>query len=161
MANAFSLLRQEPLMALRGCTQAASRRFFWAIFAPCFLTGASLPASQGTKLSPKSLAVRCKAVFTEQIFVKTRRPNEGILAYGERGRHSIGGNMPVKTGLRPATQRLVPLYAYRGSFLVCACFSMPDRLPKNSIILLPSYQAVKRFPATVYGIFPKARGRRN
>ncbi len=43
------------------------------------MTGVSLPAPQVTKITSNSFAVGCAAVFTEQIFVQTRRPNEGIL----------------------------------------------------------------------------------
>ncbi len=60
-------------------TRAAPRRCLWALFVPFVLTGASLPAPQVTKITSNSFAVGCAAVFTEQIFVQTRRPNEGIL----------------------------------------------------------------------------------
>ena len=50
----------------------------------------------------KVFTVRCEAVFTEQIFVKTRRPTAGILTYGKGGQRRIGGKMPVKTDLDSA-----------------------------------------------------------
>ena len=79
-------------------TSAARERIFSAPFALFSLQGDSLAASKRTKITRKSLALGCFAVFTEPIWAETRRSPQGILPYFQGLQRSIGANQPVNTG---------------------------------------------------------------
>ena len=91
---------RESSVGLGESNQVASRRLSWRLFALSSLMGACPYASEKTKIHATFLAVRCFAVFTERIFVESRRTPQRIRGYSQGVQRRIGGNPPVKTGLR-------------------------------------------------------------
>ena len=59
----------------------ACHRAFSALFSLFALACASKPASQKPKITRKTIADRCEAVWPEQKCVQTRKGPQGILAY--------------------------------------------------------------------------------
>ena len=60
----------------------------------------SKAASSAPKISQILLVGMCKAVFSERIFVQTRRWPQGILLYCQGRRRGMGENPPEKTDTR-------------------------------------------------------------
>ena len=74
--------------------------------------GVSPSACVGTIIIRKILTHGCKAVFTQLVFVETRRAPQTILVYCQGAQRSIGGNESVKTARGSA-----PLALCRGLLL--------------------------------------------
>ena len=84
--------------------------------------------------------MRCAAVYTEQIFVKTRRPTAGILAYGKGAGRRIGGKMPVKTDLGLAFRCYYSSPSFRALLMFIFDISLPrTAMPISSMRAIIAY----------------------
>ena len=86
--------------ATDGKPRAASQRLDPALFGLSSLPCVSKASSSAPKISQILLVGMCKAVFSERIFVQTRRRPQGILLYCQGRRRGMGENPPEKTDTR-------------------------------------------------------------